>query len=148
MMTNRSIHLGAGAVLSLIVVLTGPMSCHRGPTSALPDESRVYPYDRDTMATLDVQIFRDGPKIEVFNHTVDTFMDFRLWLNERFVYEIDVLPAGESIELSLFDFHDEYGEAFRGGGLFARYEPDPLVKAEMETEDGLFAFVAIPEPGF
>lgn len=110
-------------------------------------QPRPYPYEAPALEAAEIQIFRDGPKITVASHTVKSFEDFDLWLNERFVRHIDRLEAGDLLELRLNEFINEHGEPFKGGGFFGASEPDPIVKAEIEMADGMIAIVAIPERG-
>ena len=110
-------------------------------------QPRPYPYDAEILRTMDVQIFRDGSKIELVNHTTQPLADFDLWLNERYMRRIDSLPPGESVTVSLYEFLDEYEEPFRGGGIWSTKLPDPIVKAEVEGSDGLIGLIVIPERG-
>lgn len=108
-------------------------------------QPRPYPYDAAILRTLDVQVFRDGSKIELVNHTTLPLADFDLWLNERFLRRIDSLPPGESVKVSLYEFLDEYQEPFRGGGLWSTKLPDPIIKAEVQSGEGLVGLIVIPE---
>lgn len=108
-------------------------------------QPRPYPYDAAIDRTLDVQVFRDGSKIELVNHTTQPLADFDLWLNERYLRRIDSLPPGESIKVSLYEFLDEYQEPFRGGGIFSTELPEPVVKAEVQGSEGLVGLIVIPE---
>lgn len=94
-----------------------------------------------------MQVFRSGPDIEIVNATAQSYRDFDLWVNQRFVHHIDALPAGESLTLSLWDFFDERGERFNAGGFFRTMEPTPvrLVQIEQSPESALIGLVAIPE---
>lgn len=132
------------ASLAAAVVITMQASCFS--TGRLTDgtEPRPYPYDAPILRTLDVQIFRDGSHIELVNHTTQSLADFDLWLNERYVRHIGALPPGGSITLSLFEFLDEYKEPFRGGGIWSTELPEPIVKAEVQTADGLVGLISIP----
>lgn len=109
--------------------------------------TRPYPRERHTTQVVDMQVFRSGPDIEIVNATAQSYRDFDLWVNQRFVHHIDALPAGESLTLSLWDFFDERGERFNAGGFFRTMEPTPvrLVQIEQSPESALIGLVAIPE---
>ncbi len=120
-------------------------ACMSGGRLTEGTQPRPYPYDAPILRTLDVQVFRDGSKIELVNHTTQPLADFDLWLNERYVRRIEALPPGESVTVSLYEFLDEYQEPFRGGGLWSTKLPDPVVKAEVQDSEGLVGLIVIPE---
>lgn len=105
-----------------------------------------FPYGAAALETIEVQVFRDGPVLELVNLTPRGFGPFVLWLNERYAAVVPGLDAGGAIRIDARLFVDEYGEGFRGGGLLAPYLPDPVVKAEIETADGLIALQVVPPP--
>jgi len=104
-------------------------------------EPTPYPYDVEVLPSVPVEVFRRGSRIEVVNHTVTDHEDVELWVNERYVRRIPSFPAGTTLVLPLREFVDEYGEAFRGGGLLGTESPDPVVKAEIRTEAGLLGLL-------
>ncbi len=59
-----------------------------------------------------------------------------LWFNMWFSRPIDGLAPGETLRFHLREFTDEHGQAFRAGGFFATREPERLVLAELETDEG------------
>ena len=134
------------AALSLAIAgLTLATGCY-GPTVAVEPLSppEVFPYAAAPLETVDVQVFRNGPVLELVNHTPRTFPLFVLWLNERYAAVVPGLEAGATIRVDSRSFVDEYGEPFRGGGIFAAYLPDPVVKAEIERAEGLIALEVVP----
>ena len=134
-------HAAAGA-LAIAAAATG--CADRGRLTP-GTEPRAYPYAAPVVEALDIHVFRDGPHLELANHTTHTYENFDLWLNERYVRHVDALPAGGNLELWLYEFLDEYSEPFRGGGLFSGDMPEPVVKAEIETVDGLVGLIVIPD---
>lgn len=135
-----------------IIYITVAAAClsHFGcqPKMYVPDRAtRAYPVDRHTTQTVDMQVFRSGPRIEIVNATANSYHDFDLWVNRRYVHHIEALPAGESLTLSLWDFFDERGERFNAGGFFRTTEPTPvrLVQIEQSPESPLVGLIAIPE---
>ena len=109
--------------------------------------SRPYPRDLHTTRTIDVQVFREGASIEMVNATPNTYRDFDLWINQRFVRRIDELPAGGTVRLSLWGFFDERGETLNAGGLLTTDIPTPVHLVEIQEREGeeLIGLVAIGE---
>ncbi|MBL1216426.1 MAG: hypothetical protein D8M59_02905 [Planctomycetes bacterium] len=106
-------------------------------------EGQSYPYTADLLNPIEVMVYREGPTVELVNHTVHSYKDFNLWINERYVRQIPRLEAGASISVSLHEFSDEHGEAFRAGGLLSTRKPEPLTKAEIETDEGLIGLLVV-----
>ncbi len=137
--------LKAAAMAVCLAAALGQTSCMSKGRLTEGTQPRPYPYDAELLRTLDVQVFRDGSKIELVNHTTQHLADFDLWLNERWVRRIESLPPGESVKVSLYEFLDEYQEPFRGGGIFSTELPEPVVKAEVQASEGLVGLIVIPE---
>jgi hypothetical protein len=66
-----------------------------------------------------------------------------MWINAWFSREFKGLAVGESVEMSLFDFKDQYGDTFRAGGFFATQKPTRLVLAQLEYENELVGLVVV-----
>jgi hypothetical protein len=107
--------------------------------------TRPYPHELHQTAMVDMQVFRRGEKIEIVNSTAKSYRDFDVWVNQRFVRHVDALPAGGSIKLSLWDFHDENGDVFNAGGFFRTVEPTPvrLVEIQAAPDQKMLGLVAI-----
>jgi hypothetical protein len=97
--------------------------------------TRAYPFELHQPASVDIQLFRDGEHITLYNATASTYSDFDLWLNQRYVAHVDSLPAGGNITLPLWDFWDERGEVINAGGFFRVDEPTPIRLAEIQTAE-------------
>lgn len=98
-----------------------------------------------------MQVFRDNEKIEIVNTTAKTYTDIDIWLNQRYVRHLDLLPAGESVTLSLWDFCDQWGGVINAGGVWRTYTPTPVRMVEIQTSDtepmiGLIAIRAEDPP--
>jgi hypothetical protein len=94
--------------------------------------TRPYPYDLHQDAVIDIQVFRDGPRIEIVNSTPRSYRDFDLWINQRYVRHVDGLAAGETLRMSLWDFYDERGDRFSAGGFWRTEEPTPVRLVEIQ----------------
>ncbi len=95
----------------------------------------IYPPTVKRGTTLDIQVARHGTHIDLTNTTARAFGKSKLWVNGRFARDIDGLAVGQSLNLSLKEFKDEYGYAYRAGGFFATQKSDRLVLAEIQPED-------------
>jgi hypothetical protein len=101
-----------------------------------PDRAtRAYPFELHQPRSVDIQVFRQGENISLYNATATSYANFDLWLNQRYVAHVDALPAGANITLSLWDFWDERGEAINAGGLFRVDEPTPIRLAEIQLSE-------------
>lgn len=67
------------------------------------------------------------------NTTAMSFGPSRLWLNRRFSCPIEEWKVGQTLDLHLSVFVDEFGEEFRPGGFFAAENPDKIVHAQIES---------------
>ena len=127
----------------LAASLLGGAGCQSSPYG---EPTRPFPQQTQQTQVVDVQVFRDGPELTLVNATATTYREADLWINQRYVRALPVLPAGGRLVLNLLDFRDDAGERFRGGGFFAAKEPDPVVLAQLELKDGtLIGLVALPE---
>jgi hypothetical protein len=96
---------------------------------------------------VDVQVFRDGSRIELINATPRGYEDFDLWVNQRFMRHVDSLGAGERLRLSLKEFYDERGERFGAGGIWRTFPPTPVRLVQIQTDEhsALVGLIAIAE---
>ena len=125
----------------LLGLLAGCESVRYDPLLA----SRGYPRDLHRTETVDIQVFRDGSTIELVNATPKGYRDFDLWINQRYVRRIAVLPAGKTIEVSLWGFFDERGETLNAGGFLTTDLPTPVYLVEIQEVEGkpLVGLIAI-----
>lgn len=107
----------------------------------------VYPAAGRRTETLDIHVIRRGTRIELTNTTARAFGPGTLWLNGYWGRRIDGLAVGQTLDLPLDEFRDEYGGAFRGGGFFAREKPDRIVLAELEHGGVLLGLVVVQGEG-
>jgi hypothetical protein len=131
-------------LIALIATFAAHVGCAR--RTYFPERAaEPYPRELHTANAVDVQVFRDGTKIELVNATPHTYENFSLWINQRYVRDVEVLPAGGRLKLSLWDFYDERGEVMNAGGFFRVYEPDPvrLVQIQLDETSPLVGLVTI-----
>ncbi|MEZ6243980.1 MAG: hypothetical protein R3B57_13165 [Phycisphaerales bacterium] len=142
--THRIVRVGgAGLMLALVPTLAACSAFSRSDV----DYARPYPFDAERQDMLDVQVFREGTKLKMTNTTAHAFGPSTLWVNQRFSRPIDAFAPGETITLNLYDFRDQYQDAFRAGGFFATQEPDQVVLVELQPGDEaggkLYGFVVV-----
>lgn len=95
----------------------------------------IYPEPAPRAAPLDIQVERDETTLRLTNTTAQHYPAGRLWVNMWWSWPTEQLRVGESIELNLARFRDEYGEGFRAGGFFASENPESVVTVELDTTD-------------
>jgi len=125
--------------LALACAAAAPLAGCRGGGSV--DYARSMPPSLEQTEAINIQLFRDVTRVELTNTTARDFDDATLWINQRWSRPIDHLGIGESLDLSLRDFVDEYGDPFRAGGFFATRDPDAVVLAQLESDGTLYGLV-------
>jgi hypothetical protein len=118
-----------------VVALMGAL-CACSPKTYVPElATGAYPSNLHTTDVADIQVFRRGTELEIVNSTAHSHANFDLWVNQRYVKRVELLPAGETIRVSLWDFFDEYGQRFYAGGLFRTYPATPVRLVEIQVGD-------------
>lgn len=122
-----------GVIPAVLFVAACSTSTAANRTSnLLPPSIDAYPELTPT-AVHDIQVFRRGTTLTLTNTTATNFPAGILWINQRFGHPTPFFPPGETLQLDLTDFVDQYDSTFRAGGFFATQDPDPIVIAELET---------------
>ncbi len=108
--------------------------------------TRAYPFTQRQSRVADVQVFNEGEHMVLVNATIESWRDFDLWLNQRYMLHVASLNAGQTLEVPLSQFWDVRGEGPTGGGLLRSYTPTPirLVQAQPAPDAPLVGFIAIP----
>jgi hypothetical protein len=117
--------------LSIVLIALG--ACH---TSTTIIEGRGYPTATVPGKTLDIQVVRKSTRIEFTNTTAQAIGPCTMWLNSRYSMKLDGLAVGQTRDLALRDFKDQWGDAFNAGGFFATELSERLAKAEIEPDGG------------
>jgi hypothetical protein len=94
--------------------------------------ARAFPDDAPRGETLNIQVFQRETSILLTNTTARAFGPCTLWLNMRFSRPLPSLAVGQTVEIPLKDFRDEFQDEFRGGGFFASDVPERLVSAHLQ----------------
>lgn len=101
-----------------------------------------YP-ERAQASTLNIQVVRDETVIRMTNTTARAFGPSRIWINRWYSRAIDRFDVGQTLELSLWDFRDQYGEPFEAGGFFAVRKPYRLSQAQLDTGEELLGLIVV-----
>lgn len=126
------------APLAAALVLATLAGCRGGQNI---DYARSMPPELRQGEVLNIQAFRNVTRLQLTNTTARSFEEGTLWINQRFSRPIGRLDAGESVDLPLREFVDEFGDTFRAGGFFATRDPDTVVLAQLETGGVLYGLV-------
>jgi hypothetical protein len=105
------------------------------------DYARPMPGTLTEGEVLNIQVLRSVTRLRLTNTTSRSFEGCTLWLNQRYSRPVGDLAVGETLDLPLREFVDEFGDTFRAGGFFATRDPDPVVLAELETGETLFGLL-------
>ena len=126
----------------LVVCVIGCEGVRYDPARA----TRLYPQELHYANSVNIQVFRHETSIEIINATTQSFTNFDLWINQRYVHRLETLPAGQTIHVSLWDFYDVRGESFNAGGFWRADEPTSVRLVEIQRSDTepLVGLVTIP----
>ncbi len=133
---------------SVLVILCPLLLTACGHTMYDPNHATAaYPFDLHQPGSVDIQVFRKGPTLEIVNSTPVAYRDVDIWINQRFTRHLDVLPAGATVQLSLWEFWDLRGDRFSAGGFWRTEEETPVRMVELQLNEGepLVGLVAIYE---
>lgn len=120
-----------------------------GGCAATADPNLAGPeYPAAAMQTrqLDVQVFREDTTVRFTNTSAIPLGPGRLWLNQWYSRDLPEIAVGETVDYSLSEFRDRYGESFRGGGFWASDKPELLAKAQVETAADLVGLIVVAVP--
>jgi hypothetical protein len=130
-------------VLLMVVVAALPFVLSACGGAQAIETGAVYPADRTQTSVADIQVFRNETVITFTNTTARSYPACRMWINKWFSREIPALAVGQTMSLSLHDFKDQYGDAFRAGGFFASERPARLVLAQLEIGDEIIGLIVV-----
>lgn len=135
--------LGLAAALLAGSVLSGCGGRRYDPSRA----TRAYPSELPQSQVVDIQVFRDGGELIVVNATPQSFENFDIWVNRRYMLRVDRLDAGTTRRFWFGDFFDLWGETPVAGGFFRTERPTPavLVQLQIGERSPLLGVVSIPE---
>lgn len=125
--------LSAAMTLSILVPIMGGCQLFNEKLTAEPGPA--YPEDAPMIEVLDIQVFRDVTTLRFTNTTTSDIPASTMWLNKRYSAPMPALASGETIELDLRVFVDEFGDTYKAGGFYAQREPAPVVLAQLELTD-------------
>lgn len=106
-------------------------------------QTRVYPEPGRQAEVLNIQVFRNGTRLEMTNTTARRLEPSVMWVNRWWSRPIGGLDPGQSLTVPLNEFVDRFGEAFRAGGFFATRDPDAVVQAQLEIDGRIYGLVVV-----
>jgi len=108
--------------------------------------TRPYPEKLSQGETIQAEVSRHGTELLIVNATPQSFSDFDVWVNQRYMHHVDSLKAGESLRINITDFFDAWGETPIPGGFFRTEQPTPviLVQFQLDHTRPLKGLVTVP----
>ena len=130
-------------LLSCLLLVGGCFPKRYNPAKA----TKMYPAELGQSEVVEVQVSRSGSTMKVVNGTAIDFRDIKLWLNRRYMLEVDRIAPGETVRFDMGSFWDAWGGGPNPGGLLRWYLPTPvvLVQAQIDETSPLIGFLAIPD---
>jgi hypothetical protein len=123
--------LRRASLVALLGALATTVACQ---SDAKPEWARPYPPGQ-AVETLNVQVTRDETRLTLTNTSARDFGPATLWINKSFAKPIDGFAIGQTLNLDLATFTNQFGDRFRAGGFFATDRPHDVVLAEIEEGD-------------
>lgn len=142
---RRGIGMLQGTALTLAFALACTMGC--GGRRYVPAQAtQPYPAKLAQGQVIEVQVFRDGGDLIMVNASPQTFEDFDVWVNRRYMIHVDRFEPGTTRRLWFGDFFDQWGETPVAGGFFRTERPTPavLVQFQIGDESPLLGTISIP----
>jgi len=135
-----------GPMLLVALVVVGLAGC--GGRRYEPSRAtRPYPEELGQGSMITVQVFRDAGDLIIVNASPQSFEEVDVWVNHRYMLQIDRLAAGETRRVWFGDFFDQWGETPVAGGFFRTEAPTPsvIVQLQIDETSPLLGTVAIPD---
>lgn len=123
------------SALLLVSCLAALSGCQLFSETTHAKAGPVYPDSINKGEVFDVQVFRQSTRLRLTNTTTRDFGPSTIWLNQRYSSPINALASGQTLEMDLTIFVDEFGETYRAGGFFSQRVPAPVVLCQLETDE-------------
>ncbi len=130
---TRIVPLAGCLTLTLLVGAVPLGGCRLFSEKQSAEPGPGYPNALPRGTTAEVQVFREITTLRMTNTTARTFGPGRMWLNQQYSAEVGEFHPGETWELNLRSFVDEFGDVYRAGGFFAQRDPAAVVLIEIES---------------
>lgn len=131
-----------GPILACGLLLIALAGCQSARLGAGPQ----FPATLAQAQDLDIHVTRDDTRITLTNTSARAFGPSVLWVNKQYGRPIDGFAVGQSLQLPLTSFRNEYGEPFRAGGFFATEKPQVVTHVQIEHEGELIGLRAVNVP--
>lgn len=135
-----------GPMLLVALLVIGVAGCG-GRRYEASRATRPYPEELGQGSMIAVQVFRDAGDLIIVNASPQSFEEVDVWVNRRYMLQIDRLVAGETRRVWFGDFFDQWGETPVAGGFFRTEAPTPsvIVQLQIDETSPLLGTVAIPD---
>ena len=145
MMTQIRLKTGYAVAISLLAYMAMSGGCFPKRYNAAKATER-YPSELPVEKIANVQVTRDSNHMVIVNGTVIDFKDMKLWLNRRYMHQVERIAPGETVRISMGEFWDVWGGGPNPGGLLRWYDPTPVVllEAQIDETSPLIGFLSIP----
>jgi len=121
------------SVVSCCAVALALGACSQPRVQTL--DGRAYPRAVVQDEVLDVQLTQTPQAVTFTNTTPRPLGPGWLWINGWYSADLPEVGVGESIEVPLRDFRNEFGEPPRAGGFWAGRDATRVVHAQIEAAD-------------
>ncbi|MDG1977727.1 MAG: hypothetical protein P8J88_09105 [Phycisphaerales bacterium] len=131
----------------LVALLTIAVAGCGGRRYEPSQAGRPYPEELGQGSVIAVQVFRDAGDLIIVNASPQSFEELDVWVNRRYMLQLDSLAAGETRRVWFGDFFDQWGETPVAGGFFRTEAPTPsvIVQLQIDETSPLLGTVAIPD---
>ena len=98
--------------------------------------SLKYPKDQGAFSCdLDITVIQDKKSLKLTNHTVQTYNDVQIWVNQQYVIRVPNIPVGQTTTVSLKGLMNQYGEKYPTPGIFRPDRSFPALLVELVEPD-------------
>ncbi|MBL4699952.1 MAG: hypothetical protein JKX85_01720 [Phycisphaeraceae bacterium] len=106
------------------------------PQAPPPLWSLKYPKDPDAFAgDLDITVIQNKKTLNLTNHTVQTYNQVQVWVNQRYVVRVPSIAVGQTTTISLKGLMNQYGEKYPTPGIFRPDRSFPALLVELVEPD-------------
>ena len=123
--------------LALIAIATAAMTLG-GCTAPLYDPAlatRAYPELLSQSEVIQIQAVPKETVLQIINGTVTDYREVDIWVNRRYMKHITEILAGQTIEVTITDFRDVWGQCPQPGGFWRTRPPTPLVLVQIQRDE-------------
>ncbi len=126
-------------VRSLALLAVGAVALTLGGcTAPLYDPAlatRAYPELLLQAEVIQMQAVPKETVLQIINGTATDYREVDVWVNRRYMKHITEILAGQTIEVTITDFRDVWGQCPQPGGFWRTRAPTPLVLVQIQRDE-------------